>query len=115
RTSWPSGSPVELVALDLLQGLRVLAQHGEQAHLFLRARFADLAHREADVDEHPVPGLQGLVAQQVDVDLAPHAGDIDRRELRALGRKVDDPTGDGKAHGGTSSLAIECMSRSKAC
>ena len=41
----------------------------------------DLRHGEADVDEHPVAGLQVLVLEQPDVDDPADAGDVDARQV----------------------------------
>jgi hypothetical protein len=56
----------------------------------------DPGQREADVDEHPVPGLDGRcgLVDERDAHRAAHARDVDRRESRLTVGDVDDPAGD---------------------
>ena len=60
---------------------------------------ADLAHREADVDQHPVAHRGHVVLQQAEVHPAPHAGHLHHREVRGVGDQLDDLSGNGQAHG----------------
>ena len=50
----------------------------------------DLAQREADVDQHPVPDLEAVGHEQADVDRPPDAGDLRLREMMRGVEKLDD-------------------------
>ena len=47
----------------------------------MRIFLADLAHREADMNEHPVSRLGHIVLQQPEINFATHSNDIDERSL----------------------------------
>src|SRR5437762_3368915 len=84
------GLRLEAVPVEFFHRLAVFAHHRQEPQLFTRARFADLAHRESHVDEHPLTGSRWLFLQQIDVDLPAHAGDLhERKLLRAIGEPAD--------------------------
>src|SRR6187399_2599651 len=67
----------EPVSFELLHRLGILAEHREQPQLLARRLFADEAHGESDVDQHPVARSNPFPFEQADVDLAPHFGHFD--------------------------------------
>ncbi len=44
--------------------------------------FADLAHGETDMDQHPVAGHRLVILQQAEIDFAPDADDVHQRGIR---------------------------------
>jgi hypothetical protein len=47
------------------------------------------------MDQHPIAGLRGIVVQQPYIDLTPHAGYFDQREILTFRQELDDPAGYG--------------------
>jgi hypothetical protein len=53
-----------------------LTEPPESFHLVGRVGLADLTHREAHMDQHPIARHRGSILQKAQIHLAPHAHDI---------------------------------------
>src|SRR5215831_11191261 len=79
----------------------LLAEQGKRSHLLRRLLLADLAHREADVDEHPVADLGRIIPEQSQIDMASHAAHVDQSKVRIVAGDFGDAAGNREAHGGS--------------
>ena len=57
--------------------------------------FADLAHREANMNEDPVSLHRQVVLQQSQINLAPDTHHVDQRGVRLVRKKLNDLSGYG--------------------
>src|SRR3984957_14193098 len=57
-------------------------------HLVESLFFADFAHGEANMDEHPITRLGLILLQQSQVHSSPHAHHINQRGVRSVGSNV---------------------------
>src|ERR1700688_2990154 len=57
-------------------------------HLVKSLFFADFAHGEANVDEHPIARLGLILLQQSQVHSSPHAHHINQRGVRSVGSNL---------------------------
>ena len=63
------------------------------SHLIGGVGFADLAHGEADVDQHPIARDGRLILQQAQIHFAAHTDDVNDRLMRVLRINLDDFSG----------------------
>ena len=87
------------VALHFLHGRLASPSMREHPHLLERVLFADLAHGEAHVDQHPVAGSGLSSCSSPRSTLAAHADHFDQRRHGIVGRDFDDLSRYGEAHG----------------
>ena len=76
----------------------LFAEHGQHAHLIERSVFADLAHGEADVDQHPVAGFGGIVRSSPISICAPHADHFDQGAISFFREQLNDFCRNCEAH-----------------
>jgi hypothetical protein len=81
---------LQAISLDFLHCSIDLSQHPKSVHLVGGILLADLAHRKADMNKHPVARRWLVVLQQAQIDLAPHADYIHERGLLIAERYLDD-------------------------
>src|SRR5829696_232500 len=75
-----------------------LADPLEEVEGGLGLLLVDLGKGEADVDQHPVAGLQLLVLEQADVDRPLDPADVDLGQVGAVVHELDDLTRDAETH-----------------
>jgi len=81
---------LQAVAFDFLHGAVDFAKHTKSVHLVGGILLADLAHGEADVNEHPVAGDGHVIVQEAEIDPAAHADNFDESGILVLGGNLDD-------------------------
>ena len=51
------------------------------------------------MDEDPVADRGQVVLEQAEIDAPPHAAHVHHGEVHGIGDQLDDPSGNGQAHG----------------
>src|ERR1700722_14562447 len=78
----------QTVAANLFDRRFAFSQHLQGMHLVESLFFADFAHGEANVDEHPITGLGLILLQQSQVHFSSHAHHINQRGVRSVGSNL---------------------------
>jgi hypothetical protein len=73
----------------------VLPEDRERPHLLRGLALADLAHREAHVDQDPVADRGRIILQQAEIHPAAHPGHLHQGQVGKLRDQLDDLAGDG--------------------
>jgi hypothetical protein len=80
------------------------AEGGQRTHLLDSVGFADLAHREANMYEHPLSWLDARRTEQTELDAPADPRDVDYAKRRIALDDLNDLSGNGETHAACSSL-----------
>lgn len=100
----PGGS-LDHAGFELFELLLVISSHAlEQVKRGMSFLLVDLRDRKADVDQHPITGLNtaGRGIEKTDVHVAAYAGNFDLRKPVLAINDFDDLTWDCQTHGRSS-------------
>jgi|SRR5271157_709669 len=84
----------EAIATHFVHRCLLLAQHLQRADLLKGILLADLAEREADVDQNPISGPWILIRQERQIHFAAHTTNIHQGE-RKVRKQLQNLTGYG--------------------
>src|SRR5450432_557558 len=79
----------QAVATNFLHRAVDFSQHAKRAHLVGGVLFADFAHGEADMNQHPVAGHGPVVLQQAEIDSPAHAYHVHESGILVVRRDLD--------------------------
>src|ERR1700733_11367731 len=89
---------LQTVTAHFLHGAFGFTEHPQHLHLIGGVRFADFAHRKADVYQDPIARPGAVIFQKSKIDFAPHADNINNRQASVFRIQLDNSSGYRQAH-----------------
>jgi len=81
---------LQAVTFDFLHRAVDFAEHAKSVHLVGGVLLANLAHGEADVDQHPVARDGLVILQEAEINPASHTDYLDESGILVIGGNLDD-------------------------